>query len=268
VRNVRSRANYVPLMRTFAHAAVSLGILLLAAPDAGAKEPKKRAPTKSWCAPEVSELSDHTCYAEGGPTTDGRHTLVIYMHGMLVTNPGFPWLQHRAMAMHAKNLGFTVLMPTSPQHDQEFVWPTSESAQKEEEAHIVANIRKARAALEKKVGHGFDETFVVGFSSGAYYASSLALRNALPDVDGYILLAGGATWAKSHAVKADRPPVFVGVSAADKQTRDHSRAYGAALMGMRWPVRMEERNTGHMVDWGFMRNGIAWLRAQHPPHAL
>lgn len=269
VRNAHLRASYVPLMRRWMHAAVGVGVALLSAPHVDAKESKKHpAPAKPWCAPEVNELSDHTCYAEGGPTKDGRHTLVIYMHGMLVTNPGFPWLQHRAMAMHAKNLGFTVLMPTSPQHDQEFVWPTSERAQKEEEAQILANIRHARAALEKRVGHSFDETFVVGFSSGAYYASSLALRNALPDVDGYILLAGGATWAKSHAAKADRPPVFVGVSAADKQTRDHSRAYGSALTLMGWPVRVEERNAGHMVDWSFMRNGIAWLRAKHPPHAL
>jgi len=229
----------------------------------------KRADEKPWCAPEVNELSDHVCYAEGTTPKDGRRTLVIYLHGMLATNPGFPWLQHRAMALHANRLGFTVLMPTSPRHENEFVWPTSESAQKEEEASILAGIKKARANLERRLGHSFDETFVVGFSSGAYYASSLALRGAL-DVDGYIVLAGGASWARTHAAKADRAPIFVGVSAADKQTRDHSRSFGATLANLHWPARTEERNAGHMVDWTFMSNGLAWLRSQRPitPHAL
>ncbi|MBF5066067.1 hypothetical protein G6O45_22785, partial [Salmonella enterica subsp. enterica serovar Istanbul] len=73
------------------------------------------------------------------------------------------------MALHAKKHGFTVLMPTSPSDGVGYVWPTSQTAQKEQETGILAGIAKARASLEKRVGHGFDETFVVGFSSGAYY---------------------------------------------------------------------------------------------------
>jgi predicted esterase len=216
---------------------------------------------KPWCAPEVSELADHVCYYDGGTPADGRHTLVIYLHGMLATTPGFQYLQQRAMAMHAKKHGFTVLLPTSPKTAGGYLWPTSQVAQKEQEAAVLAGIEDSRRKLEKKLGHRFDEAFVVGFSSGAYYASSLALRGAL-DADGYIILAGGASWSRGEPQK--RAPIFVGVSAADKATANDSRALAGTLASLKWPYRVEELNTGHMVDWTFMAHGIAWLRGRMP----
>lgn len=222
-------------------------------PDTGGAKP--------WCAPEVHELEDHVCYAEGEVPADGRRTLVVYMHGAYATTPGFAWLQQRAMALHAKRLGFTVLLPTSPRTENAYVWPTSEAAQKEQEASLLTGIKHAREKLEKRVGHAFDEVFVVGFSSGAYYASTVAVRGAM-DVDGYVVLAGGSSWARTHAEGSKRAPVFVGVSAADGQTRDHSRAYAGTLATLRWPSKVEERNAGHEVDWTLLTHGIGWLRAQ------
>jgi predicted esterase len=235
----------------------------------GARSAPTAGESKAWCAPEVSELSDHVCFFDGGTPADGRRTLVVYLHGALATTPGFQWLQQRAMAIHAKCLGFTVLLPTSPKVDGAYVWPTSHAAQEQQESEIVAGIQRARAGLEQRLGHRFDEAFVVGFSSGAYYASSLAVRGVL-DVDGYIVLAGGASWVRSESATTKRAPVFVGVSAADPQTASHSRAFAIALAGMGWPYRAEERNAGHMVDWAFMSRGIQWLRARAPtrPSAL
>lgn len=223
---------------------------------------------KPWCAPELSELSGHVCYFDGGAPAGGRKTLVIYLHGALSLQPGFFYLQQRAMALHAKKHGFTVLLPTSPSDGVGHVWPTSRTAQGAQEAGILAGIAKARAALEARVGHQFDETFVVGFSSGAYYASSLAVRDAL-DVDGYIILAGGSSWVKSDsAARARRAPIFVGVSAADRQTAGHSRAFAASLAATGWPFKVEERNAGHMVDWTFMAHGIGWLRERTRARSL
>ena len=232
----------------------------LIATPAQAEEKNSAPAQKSWCAPEVNELSDHVCYADGGTPADGRKTLVIYLHGALSQKNGFAWLQQRAMQLHAKKHGFTVLMPTSPSDGVGFVWPTSTTARKEQEATVIAGIKKAKAALEKKVGHTFEETFVVGFSSGAYYGSSLAVRGAL-DVDGYILLAGG-TPNVSEASSTKRAPIFVGVSAADPQTASHSRSLAGSLATIKWPSKVEERNAGHMVDWTFMAHGIEWLREQ------
>lgn len=220
------------------------------------------AEPKPWCAPEVSELSDHVCFFDGGtPSPDGRRTLVIYMHGALATSPGFQWLQQRGMALHAKRLGFTVLLPTSPEVAGSYVWPTSQRAQEQQEPGILAGIEKARQDLARRLGHDFDETFVVGFSSGAYYASSLAVRGAL-DVDGYLVLAGGSSWVRADRATGKHAPVFVGISGADPQTAAHSRAFAAALAHLGWPYRAEDRDVGHLVDWGFMTRGLQWLRAR------
>jgi predicted esterase len=215
---------------------------------------------KPWCGPDVAQLSDHVCFFDGGTPADGRRTLVVYLHGMLAMTPGFQYLQQSAMALHAKRHNFTVVIPTAPgdTHTATYAWPTSQGAQKEQEPGILAGIKRARADVEKRVGHGFDETFVVGFSSGAYYASSLAVRGAL-EVDGYIILAGGSSWVTGEK-PARRAPIFVGVSAADPQTASHSRSFAGSLAAMGWPFKVEERSAGHMVDWTFMAHGIAWLR--------
>jgi len=237
--------------------AVFAAALLFAIP-ADAKEPQVAKP---WCSPDVSELSDHTCWFDGGTPSDGRRTLVIYMHGAYAATPGFQHLQQKALSIQAKQHHFTLLLPTAPRSAGGYVWPGTAEGQKDHEAEILANIAESKKELEKRAGHKFDETFVVGFSSGAYYASSLALRSAL-DVDGYIILAGGSSWVRPSASSGKRAPVFVGVSAADKQTRNHSRALGGTLAALGWPRRVEERDVGHLVDWVFMAHGTAWLRAQ------
>ncbi len=229
------------------------------AAQAAPKNAKLAAEPKPWCAPEVTELSDHVCYHEGGTPSDGRRTLVIYLHGALAQTPGFQYLQQRAMAMHADRHNFTVLMPTAPSDGVGYVWPTGQKAQKEQEPAILAGIAKARTDLEQKVGHKFDETFVVGFSSGAYWGSSAAIRGVLP-ADGFIVLAGGSSWAQRGDTDVPRAPIFVGISAADPQTANHSRALAGTLASMHWPYKAEERNAGHMVDWTFMAHGIAYLR--------
>jgi len=234
-----------------------LATCALASPSASAES------VKPWCAPEVSELSDHVCYLDGGAPADGRRTLVIYLHGALATKPGFAYMQQRAMALHAKKHAFTVVIPTGPSDGVGYVWPAAPKDVKDKEPAILAGIQKARADVEKRVGHPFDETFVVGFSSGAYYGSSLALRSAL-DVDGYIVLAGGAGWVQAAEAPGKRAPVFVGVSAADPLSANHSRGLAGALGGRHWPYRAEERAVGHGVDWTFMAHGISWLREKNP----
>jgi predicted esterase len=249
----------LPLLPVLALAA---SVTTAARADDGKPGAAKGGP-KPWCSPDTTELSEHVCFADGGATEDGRHTLVIYLHGALAQTPGFQYMQQGAMALHAKRHHFTVLIPTAPSDGNGYVWPTSQTAQKAEEPAILASLKKARADVAKRVGHGFDETFVVGFSSGAYYGSSLAVRGAL-DVDGFIILAGGSSWVKGDQA-GKRAPVFVGVSAADPQTAAHSRAFGGSLASLGWPVKVEERNAGHMVDWTFMAHGIAWLRSKKTP---
>jgi predicted esterase len=236
-----------------------------AADDAKGKVADSRptAEGKPWCGPEMTELSDHVCFAEPGPPpegSDGRRTLLIYLHGSLAPTPGFQYVQQHWMAQQAKRRNVTVLMPTAPETDYGYQWP-SPAAQKAEEPRILETIRASRKALEARNGAPFDETFVLGFSSGAYYASSLAIRSAL-DVDGYIVLAGGSSWMRPAEARAVRAPVFVGVSAADPQTADHSRAFANTLASLGWTYRVEERDVGHAVDEGFLVRGMRYLKAR------
>jgi len=251
-------------VRPFAFVPAVAGVALLATlplPDRGLEKEAAAAEAKPWCAPEVTELSDHVCFYEGPTPASGRHTLVIYLHGMLATTPGFQYVQQRALANEAKALSFTLLFPTSPLVEGGYYWPTSRAALDGQEKDVLAGIAKARADVAAKVGHSFDETFVVGFSSGAYYASSLALRGAM-DVDGYIVLAGASSWARPTDPNVTRAPVFVGVSASDSQTASHSRSFAGTLAALHWPYRVEERNVGHLVDWAFMAHGLGFLRGR------
>lgn len=241
-------------------AAAVLATALLGAPAATARPSAPQQP-KPWCGPNVTTLTDHVCYVDGGKDAAGRRTLVIYLHGILAKIPGFQYVQQRWMAQEAKSNSFTLLIPTAPSEGAGYAWPTTAKALAEKEAGILAGIKKARADLEEKMGTKFDETFIVGFSSGAYYASSLATRNAI-DVNGYIVLAGGYAKLKPGDEPATRAPIFVGVSAADPGSANHSRALAGALARARWPSKVESRNTGHGVDRAFMAHGISWLRAR------
>jgi predicted esterase len=217
--------------------------------------------TKPWCSPEVQELSDHVCYYDGQEPDAARKALVIYLHGMYAATPGFQHLQQMALARQAKAHKVTMLFPTAPRAEFGYAWPTGLASQKDEEARILDGIRKAKDDLEKKLNRRFDETFVVGFSSGAYFGSSVAVRGTL-DVDGYIILVGGSSWARPASESSKRAPIFVGVSAADKQTASHTRAFAGTLAALHWPYRVEERDVGHTVDWVMLAHGISYLRSQ------
>ena len=222
---------------------------------------------KPWCGPDVTELSDHVCFVDAAPE-EGRRTLLLYLHGSLALTPGFQYVQQKGMARQVRDRRMALLMPTAPRTESGYWWPSG-AALRAQEASIVEGFQRAKAALEARSGRPFDEVVVVGFSSGAYFASALALRGAL-DVDGYIILAGGSSWARPAGPETRRVPVFVGVSAEDGQTRDHSRAFAGTLAALRWPYRVDERPVGHLVDPVFLSRGLAWLHgrrgnAPHPP---
>ena len=94
---------------------------------------------------------------------------------------------------------------------------------------VGGNILASKKELEARAGKKFDETFVAGFSSGAYYGSSLALRSAI-DVDGFMFFAGGSGWVKP-VPGGKRAPVFVAPDVAmrfdvpDEIVRQHDPVF-------------------------------------------
>lgn len=216
---------------------------------------------RPYCTPEMTALADGLCVFDGGTPEDGRRTLVLYLHGALKDVPGAAYVQQKAMVFFAKREGFTVLFAAAPELGGFRAWPRAKALQEQQEPFVVAGLSKAREALAAAEGQPFDETFVAGFSSGAYYAGSLALRGVL-DVDGYVLFAGGTPEPAALPEGASPVPVFVGVSAADKSTCNGSRSLAAHFSSLEWPSRVEEQNSGHLVDWTLMTHGMAWLRAE------
>ncbi len=238
---------------------------LTGSPAAADKRPLKRVslrtttPSPTWCAPEIEALGEDVCHV-GTPPASGRRTLVVFLHGAIAKGTTWQWTQQRALARQAQQSHFEAIFPRSPLTERGYVWPGSMTAQKEHEKALIDGWGEARRKLEAKAGRPFDDVFVMGFSSGAYFVSSLALRGRLADVDGYAVFAGGSPLHGPQSEEPHRPAVFVGVCADDPQTANHSRHFGGALAANGIPHRVDERRVGHMFADAHVAHAVSFLR--------
>jgi hypothetical protein len=83
--------------------------------------------------------------------------------------------------------------------------------------------------------------------------------------DGFATFAGGVGGQAAPDVPF-KAPVFVGVCADDKQTADHSRAFGGALAARGWPHRIDEQHVGHMFADVHVLHAVSYLRGAHKVH--
>ncbi len=231
-----------------------------ALPGLGAVQALAQPQQPAWCAPEVEDLSPGVCHVDGGQRGD-RRVLVIFLHGAIAQGTTWQWTQERALLRQAREGGFEAIFPRAPLGPGGYLWPGSVKAQELEEEEIATGWRAARALLEERSGRPFDDVFVMGFSSGAYFASSLALRGRLDDVDGYAVFAGGAAYPQRAGTTSHPLPVFVGVCADDRQTAGDSRSVGAALAARGWAHRVDEERVGHMFSDIHVLHAAAYLRA-------
>lgn len=244
----------------------------LAAPaDASASEapaPAQAGPAAPWCPPELETLPGDVCYL-AGPPAGSRRTLVVFLHGLLDDGGTHQHALYRGLARAAKKHGFAMLAPRGVngagpgRRASQVGWPTAEEARKVTEDRIVDAWSAARAAIEAREGAPFDEVFVFGFSNGAYYASSLALRGRL-EVDGYAVFAGGsAPKGMDRVAKGTkrRAPVFVGVAAKDATAKD-ARGLAKLLGKLGWPHESASRPVRHVVADAHLERAIAYLRGR------
>jgi predicted esterase len=220
-----------------------------------------------WCAAEFEPLGDDVCHVTGTPAADGKRTLVIFLHGVIAKNTMWQWLQERGMARIAKELHFDAIVPQAPKVGVNgsggFAWPGLGPSKNVDEQALIDGWLAARRKLEEKNGRKFDETYVVGFSSGAYFATGLALK-AKMDIDGYVVLAGGSPGQPSpEATGARRVPVYVGVCSEDKASAPSARNLGHLLAANGWPVRTEEQPVGHGVSDIHVARALAFFRSHH-----
>jgi predicted esterase len=217
----------------------------------------------AWCAPETEALAGDVCHVDHNE--GDRRTLVIFLHGVVPHASTWQWTQQRAILRESRFFHFAAIMPRAPAVGPHgaagYAWPGASSDDDDDRARI-ASWREAQRLLEARAGRPFDEVFIVGFSSGAYYATSLALHDRAR-VDGYVLLAGGSAPSSAAIESAHRAPIFVGVSSKDRATSPAARALGRWLGDHDWPHKVDEEPVGHMVSDLHVVRAMAYLRS-HP----
>ncbi len=218
--------------------------------------------TFSWCAPETEALPGDVCYLDGGSKAHARRTLVIFLHGAIAKNTDWSQNHERMLLRLAKAHGVDVLFPKSPLSDVGYVWPGSVAKQEAVEQGLIDGWMAAKSSLEKRDARPYDDVFVMGFSSGAYFASSLAMRGRM-DVDGYAVFAGGQPGVAPAAPVVRFSPVFVGVCADDASTAAHSRAFAGSLTASGIPRAVVEQHVGHGLDHVHFASALAYLRGRN-----
>jgi predicted esterase len=223
--------------------------------------------TSGWCAAEFENLGSDVCYIDGrkkNAAPAARKTLVIWLHGVIAKNSTWSYNHERMLHRVAKYTNIEVLFPHAPtasSPESVWAWPgTTESQAKTEEA-LIQQWMSAKTLLEKRDNRSFDEVFVFGFSSGAYFTSSLAMRGRV-DVDGYATFAGGQSQPAAEAAVARFSPVFVGVCANDASTVNHSRAFAGALASAGIPRMVMEQKIGHDLSEVHFVNALSFLRSK------
>ncbi len=232
-------------------------------------EPDAKADAATaWCDESLETLDDDICYAPGKVDEDQPRTLVIFLHGLVDAGTTWQHQQQKGFALYANRWGFAMIAPPGraglgPKRKADQIgWPTSETAREGVEDELIASWRKARETIETRTGKKFERVLVMGFSNGAYYASSLALRGKLEDVDGYGVFAGGSAFPGADRLgKAtqSRKPVFVGVASKDSTAKD-----GASLVKLLkklgWPHKSMSSKVGHVVAEKQLEAALVYLR--------
>ena len=156
-----------------------------------------------------------------------------------------------------------MIFPKGILADSVWAWPgTTESQERNEEA-LIEQWMIAKDKLEKREHDPYDETFIFGFSSGAYFASSLAMRGRV-DVDGYAVFAGGQAMPAAPEPYTHFAPVFVGICDDDPTgTANHARAFTSSLAAAGIPFRASEENIGHDLSPTQFTSALAFLRRAH-----
>ncbi|AUX46670.1 uncharacterized protein SOCE26_081770 [Sorangium cellulosum] len=218
--------------------------------------PAPSAPAAArWCAPELESLPGEACAFLPARQAPGPRVLVIFLHGVVQPDSGWQWAQQRGAARAGARHGVAVLMPRGrrgigPKGMEDFwCWPTATAAQQAHEDVLLAEWEAARAALEQRAGGRFERVLVFGFSNGAYYATSLAMRGRLP-VDGYAAFAGGSGaryLERAGAQARRRVPLFVGWGGKDPAHRDQV-ALAKMLRRLKWPSKaLGKPRAGHAM---------------------
>lgn len=220
-----------------------------------------------WCAPGLTRLSDRLCYYDGAgaPTQADAGTLVIFLHSLIGAAPRAAWEQQLRMQRMADSHHFAMLVPRGrpglgPGRDPTVLaWPTAQELQVQFEDELLAEWQGGVKQAVARRG-AFARVLLVGFSNGAYYATSLAFRERFT-CDGVAVFAGGSggKYQRLTASRAKRRvPMFVGYGTLDPDN-PRQRSLIALLKALGWPHRAVAARVGHTVAGEQLRAALKFL---------
>lgn len=221
----------------------------------------------AWCASELEALANDVCARVPSKEATGPRTLLIFLHGVIQADTTWQWAQQRAAVRAAERHGFTLIAPRGRRGigpkgmEDGWTWPTAYASQKTHEDAVIAEWIAARAELERRAGKPFERVLVFGFSNGAYYATSLALRDRLK-ADGYAAFAGGSGakyLRKAGAATKRRAPIYVGWGTGDRDWRSQEKL-AKMLRELGWPSKGRGRKgVGHAMTDAQVDEAVAFL---------
>jgi predicted esterase len=202
-----------------------------------------------WCAPALTPIAGGGCFA--APTSAARPAepvpLVVYLHGRY--SPATVAEEHARqarVATLATKRGFAVLalrgkqgQCTDPSLSDFWCWPSNEKNAADGAAFVVS-WAPAIADAERRLGaHG--RRVLLGFSSGAYFATLIATR-ALHPFDA-IAIAHGGPVAPTAAAGAKIPLLLE--TADDDPSNEEMIRLSDELKKIEWPHHVFAREGGH-----------------------
>jgi predicted esterase len=230
-------------------------------------------PTADWCAPGYEALAGG-CLALSA-AAPGPHAVLVYLHGRYAENaPAEEVDRQRRLATIATARGFAVLALrgrlgecTWAQLSRWFCWPSNE--RNEQDATDFVDTWEG-ALLEAHRRAGSKTRFVLGFSSGAYFAGLLATRG-LFDAEAFVVAHGGPVEPVPAAARM--APLLL-LSADEDVAQDDMIRLDEDLTREHWPHDSYARAGTHGLTDGDIDAALTFFSRSHeslplePPLAL
>jgi predicted esterase len=202
----------------------------------------------AWCAPGLEPIAGGGCFAPASPSAKQPAPLVVYLHGRFERSaPEEEQGRQRRLAEHAAAKGFAVLalrgregQCLQPELARWVCWPASERSVDAGPGYVTAWEPALREA-EARTGKG--KRYVLGFSSGGYFAVILATRGLL-EADAFAIAGAGPIEPTRARDDAHKTPLLL-LSADDDPSQPDMMLLSDELTRERWAHDEWSRGGGH-----------------------
>jgi dienelactone hydrolase len=218
----------------------------------------------AWCADGLEPVSGGGCLAVpmGADAGAGPWPLVVYLHGLYERDrPNEELDRQRRVAARATARGFAVLAlrgaigvchPDVADFATRYCWPSNEQVA-ERARDFVDAWPAAIAAAQRHAGNG--ARYVLGFSSGGYFAALLAARS-LFSADAFVIAHGGPV--EPVRGRAGGAPILL-LSADDDVAQGEMCRLDDDLTREQWPHDHRARDGAHGLTDGDIDVALAFF---------